>query len=60
MDFELHPTIALRSGPFNALLAPTGIFIHALNDEGPRAEAKIAAKASPRAQKSQIALEVFS
>jgi hypothetical protein len=29
-------------------------------DEGPRAEARVVAKASPRAQKSQTTLEAFS
>lgn len=29
-------------------------------DEGPRAEARIAAKTGPRAQRSQITLEAFS
>ena len=31
MDFELYPTIALRSRSFNALLAPRETFIQALN-----------------------------
>jgi hypothetical protein len=31
MDFELYPTITLRSRSFNALLAPRDMFIQALN-----------------------------
>ncbi len=31
MDFELYPTITLRSRSFNALLAPREMFIQALN-----------------------------
>jgi DNA polymerase I len=31
MDFELHPTITLRSRSFSALVAPRDIFIQALN-----------------------------
>jgi hypothetical protein len=31
MDFELYPTITLRSRSFNALLAPREMFIKALN-----------------------------
>ncbi len=31
MDFELYPTIALRSRSFNALIAPREMFIQALN-----------------------------
>jgi DNA polymerase I len=32
MDFELHPTITLRSRSFNALAAPREMFIQALNN----------------------------
>ena len=119
MDFELYPTIILRSRSFNALLAPREMFIHALNhnlnlqrfkvlyvcgnyssilssldrrfetlevrraftifqlmtileeliknadrafyfDEGPRAKARIVAKAIPKTSKSQTTLEAFS
>lgn len=31
MDFELYPTITLRSRSFNALLAPRDLFVQALN-----------------------------
>ncbi len=31
MDFELYPTVTLRSRSFNALLAPHEMFIQALN-----------------------------
>ena len=31
MDFELYPTISLRSRSFNALQAPRELFIQALN-----------------------------
>ena len=31
MDFELYPTITLRSRSFNALLAPREMFVQALN-----------------------------
>jgi hypothetical protein len=31
MDFDLHPTVTLRSRSFNALLAPREMFVQALN-----------------------------
>lgn len=31
MDFELHPTVALSSRSFNALIAPREMFVQALN-----------------------------
>ncbi len=32
MDFELYPTITLRSRSFNAIIAPREMFIQALNN----------------------------
>jgi hypothetical protein len=61
MDFELLPTVSLRSRSFNALTAPMQnadrVFYF---EEGPREIPRLAAKAHPWAREKQRTLEAYS